>query len=657
MIPAREVLRVAYDAVVQEIDRSRGSRQLTNAFYSKVGDAIFDACYMALENSEAAKGRHKVQKRLHVVSAPVGTGKTTFSLAFITALVRLGQRDTEAPCGCVFLVEQMTKAEQMYRELSTLLPGQVAVWSTDHDVHCTTPAKVLNPAARFHVDDLEHYPVAIVTHAFYKGKRGDKARNVVQGDHSVPRALTVIDEQSEDVKIFDVLHAGASAVLQAIQQDEKMSDVLAPYMQTLLRFMTDKIIGQGSLEKPSDDPSSWNNVASKVEWFTSTLARDYERDHKGDIEGLEAVFGFARALASNRAFIARYGGDAPHFVGYDTNLELRPGMVLLDATADIDGITPLCPWREHVKVPQPSYANLSIVHVPSCTRQKLSTYLKLAKNRRSYVDWMKQTIITHTKPGQHALVVCKKRLFDDRNVPDWLEQDARFDRPTTYQQEYGWELEGRKLCATHWGGFGIGVNEWRDADVVFLFDEFHVPRRVTVARAQGLTSAKATEGPLAAMKALRSKAAQVDTLHEGHLLRWTKQMALRGKGRQFDEHGVCGHQKVVCAGNPEQYERLIANAQRLFPGAKIATEGDGSTSDTYADKLLAFLNAPELPEAISTKWIGEQVGVPWRHWGKDVLKRPKTQACLRSIGWRYVPARGPGGGKLVRAWQGREALS
>ena len=60
-----------------------------------------------------------------------------------------------------------------------------------------------------------------------------------------------------------------------------------------------------------------------------------------------------------------------------------------------------------------------------------------------------------------------------------------------------------------------------------------------------------------------SKSPQVDKLREGHLLRWTKQMALRGKGRNFDEHGVCGHQKVVCRGNADQYERLIANAAHL----------------------------------------------------------------------------------------------
>jgi hypothetical protein len=647
MIPARETLRAAYDAVIEQIDRSRASQQLTNAFYSKVGDAIFDACYSAIGQSEAAKAGAKTPKALKVVSAPMGAGKTTFTLAFITALVQFGEREPDAPRGCVFVVEQMTKADEMYRELSRLLPRKVAVWTTDHDVNCKTPTKVLKPAVRFHVDDLEKHEVAIVTHAFYKGKRGAKARNVLytNGD-TVPRALTIIDEQTDDVAVFDVTLSGAAQVLEAVQQDGASGEHIVPYVKALVEFMTNKLSG-GNLEKPSDDLEAWTDAASGLAWFTTTAAREYERDRKGDIEGLEGVFSFARSLTTTQAFVARAGSDTAHFVGYDLRLELCPGMVLLDATADIDGITALCPWRSQVNV-QAGYANLSIVHVPCYTRQRLKKHFQLVKNRRAYVDWMEATILAHTEPGQRALVVCKKELFDNRNVPHWPENDKRFKRPETYQQEYAWELEGRKLCATHWGGLGIGVNHWRDADVVFLFDEFHQPRRVTIARAQGLMSAKATEGPLAAMKTLNCKSPQVDKLREGHLLRWTKQLALRGKGRNFDERGVCGHQKVVCAGNTEQYERLIANAAHLLPDAKISTDGQASTEDTYAEKLVILLTTPDLPDTISTKWIGKQLGAPWWRWGRKALQRPRTQSCLQSLGLRYVAGQGPGGAKFVK---------
>jgi hypothetical protein len=643
MIPSRKMLRAAYDAVIEEIDSARGSRQLTNAFYAKIGDAIFDACYSALEHSEATKETVNLAPRLHVVSAPMGTGKTSFTVAFIAALVRLTEADPQAQYDCVFVVEQMAKADEMFQALTALIPGKVAVWTTDHNVTCVKPTKVLNLSARFHVDDLQHHAVAVVTHSFFKGPRGHKARNVIHGDVSVPRALTVIDEQPDDVDIFDVTVDGATLVLKAVKRDEEENEVVTPHLQKLVKFMTDKTLFAGtSLEKATDDPTAWR-VAADLEWFHTKVARDYARDRGITIPGLGAVVGFARAMASGYAFIARYGGDVPHFVGYESKLVPTPGMLLLDATADIDGITQLCPWRSHVQVPQARYANLSIVHVKSCTTQRVSKFLKLAKNRYEYVRWIKETILAHTEPGQRALVVCMKALFDNRNVPDWPERDERFDTPDVYLREYGWDLEGRKLCATHWGGFGIGANTWQDADVVFLFDEFHVPRRVTIARAQGLMVAKATEGALGDMKALNSKSPPVDGLYKGHLLRWTKQMALRGKGRHFDENGVCGRQKLVCTGD---YERLVANAEYLFPGAGITKIGD--TAQTYAEKFLELLSRPALPDVLTPKWIGEQVGTPWSVWGKNVLKRPETQACMSALGWRYVPGRGRGGGKFLR---------
>jgi hypothetical protein len=197
-----------------------------------------------------------------------------FTLAFITALVRLRERYLDMPYGSVFLVEQMTKADEMYRELSALLPGKVAVWSTDHDLHCKSPTKVQSPAARFHVSDLENYEVAIVTHAFYKGRRGDKARNVLDDNGAtVPRALTIIDEQSDDISIFDVTLSGATDVLEAVQQDERSGAAVVPYVHALIKFMTKKALG-GSLEKPSDDPAAWAGAASALEWFTTTAARE-----------------------------------------------------------------------------------------------------------------------------------------------------------------------------------------------------------------------------------------------------------------------------------------------------------------------------------------------------------------------------------------------
>ena len=185
------------------------------------------------------------------------------------------------------------------------------------------------------------------------------------------------------------------------------------------------------------------------------------------------MFGLAAAAYKVCAFITRYESEVPRFVGYENNIALRPGMLLMDATADIDGVTQLCPAsRLHMEIPELSFANLEIVHVTSpYVGKNLSKILTTDKARLEYVDWMKAVILQHVKRGQRALVVCKKSLFDHRNVPDWDRRDKRFETPDLYTKHYGWELEDRKLCAIHWGT-GIGENSWQDADVVLLFGEF-----------------------------------------------------------------------------------------------------------------------------------------------------------------------------------------
>src|SRR5262245_14636877 len=124
-LPNRATLRAAYDAAIREIDQSRDKPMLTTEFYTLIGDSLFDACYRALVDYCEAQGSPEQRKpsQLHVVSAPAGAGKTTFSLAFIAALVRLGESDPVTPYGCAFVVDQITKAEEIYQQLAKLLPG------------------------------------------------------------------------------------------------------------------------------------------------------------------------------------------------------------------------------------------------------------------------------------------------------------------------------------------------------------------------------------------------------------------------------------------------------------------------------------------------------------------------------------------------------
>jgi hypothetical protein len=194
----------------------------------------------------------------------------------------------------------------------------------------------------------------------------------------------------------------------------------------------------------------------------------------------------------------------------------------------------------------------------------------------------------------------------------------------------------------HWGT-GIGANTWKDAEVVFLFDEFWIPRRIAIATAQGLLGHNATQGPLRALKGYNSRHSDVDLLWEGHLLRWLKQMALRGRARQFDEHGVCGPQKLVTSADRT---RLLANFDRLFPGAKLEIVDPNAEQMTQAGVLLSLLSRPGLPTTLSTKWISQQMETPWRqitqHLSADMWR------AIENLGCRYVSRKGRLGSTFER---------
>jgi hypothetical protein len=80
-------------------------------------------------------------------------------------------------------------------------------------------------------------------------------------------------------------------------------------------------------------PSPWRPgwlIADQLDWFTSTEAQCVLRDHGAAIPGLDQFFGFARAMTIGCAFAAP-SGTVVQFVGWQSKLMVRPGMILLDA--------------------------------------------------------------------------------------------------------------------------------------------------------------------------------------------------------------------------------------------------------------------------------------------------------------------------------------
>jgi hypothetical protein len=82
----------------------------------------------------------------------------------------------------------------------------------------------------------------------------------------------------------------------------------------------------------------------------------------------------------------------------------------------------------------------------------------------------------------------------------------------------------------------------------------------------------------------------------------------------------------------------------LYPGAKVTlAKAANGVKPSRAEALLSLFSNPDLPDEVSTNWVGDQLGRPWREI-TDVMTK-STRAALEALGWRYVPQRGRGGGR------------
>jgi hypothetical protein len=479
----------------------------------------------------------------------------------------------------VFVVDSVKKANIVFVELVKHLPGKVAIWSTDHNASSNQEPKYLDeePAAKFNRKDLQNYPVIVVTHMSYLGSQGQYARNVVRNGAAGVRVLAVVDEKPEEVPAFEIglpeAQKAAESLLEKYpDEQEKIKEKLD---QLLLLMEAHNHEQPNKVFRPRIELDA-DVLARKLAWFNTKEAGRLLAKHSTDSgDAIARLFGFGSALVNGRAWIAT-DGVVPRFFGYRDNriVNQTAGVILLDATADIDGVSRVVTYRNEIETPKARYDNLEIIHVAQHTKTRLTKYLEDANNAHAYVAWMVSIIMEHMAPGEKGLAVCKKALITQQRVPSWPERDPRFQDKKSFTQDYAWDIDGRNLCVIHWGA-GIGRNDWQDADAVFLFDEFFPRRGISIARTQGYRGDKAHQGDLGAMSSLNSKASGVDMLHEGFVLGWTKQMAVRGRARQYDENGVCGNQRLVVGCD---LKRFMLNAHRLFPGARSQLSAMSATT-------------------------------------------------------------------------------
>jgi hypothetical protein len=287
-------------------------------------------------------------------------------------------------------------------------------------------------------------------------------------------------------------------------------------------------------------------------------------------------------------------------------------------------MTALMKGMEHVDVPTIDFSNLELFHLDPPSRFRfIRQVVSKRSTARPYADWIKTTVVSKTQPGEDVLVVAHNALLEHEYLP-------RSENPA---DPVDWE--GRKVNVIHWG-IGIGSNKYKNKTTVFLFSEFHIPRRKTISDVHGWTG----RGPSTeAMKEASKSEPQGDylTASEGHLLRWTKQLACRGNVRNIDAEGKCGKMRLFTS---MDFHRLTRSRRALFPGCPPPTlvPNRKSSKKTKVETLCRLLATTEL-DILWSNEVEQKTAIKAHHLSQTINESSKVQSTMTAYGWSLVSAK------------------
>jgi hypothetical protein len=605
-------------AAVREIKMVRN--QTVSSFDMAVADAVHETLIQALEDSANGLAVYRV------LSAPTGSGKSTFAISAMKAVVHEGG-------SCLFLCETMQQLEDMYKEVTSIIdPFVVGVFSSAHDIR--TPVELVErdhgfrPSFQMARSQMKDKQVLLCTHAFYRDRNGHMAMEY----RGMPRTVTFIDERPNEVAVYEVTTADVKQIRDALA-NAYGQDFPGVTAATNLHNYLEEEWADGGI-------SNYERLyySKEIEWFQSQACTDTLAAGELKVfthEVFKKVVGLARSIISGYAFAARYTRPVSNnrftgglFIGYDLDMPIRPGTIVLDATADLDGVSKLAQWRIHSPTPRVTFENLQITHIgiPDNIVAPGESWSSITGNRRRaipYGQWIMSEVEKNTSPGDKVLVVTHKAIVENNYVP----ADHRF-----FEEAY--DLNGRQVCFVHWGA-GVGSNRWQDADTVMLFGEFHIPRRVVVGQALGYSRKEATEETLKPYQLPNDEPKDFATLRDGHLDRWLKQLAMRGRARRLDRFGKCGKQRLFITAD---YERVVNNLNILFPGAELTRDTLSVNNSTGRGGKLGLITVlrERRGDRLDAFEIKDQCGVDMVKHGFRYLSDGDVQQVMRDYGWTWV---------------------
>ncbi|MET0100094.1 MAG: hypothetical protein ABW078_00035 [Sedimenticola sp.] len=616
-------------------------RDLTQ-FDELVGNKILT---MALRAWETSSGFQNVQLDvrpqcpglMEAASIATGGGKSQSSFAFIAAAVKLDPEFSAA-----YIVPTVKMGIEAQEGIEALLgEGSTTLWSSFHKHKGRDLARVERklgfiPQRVVDKKELPDSRIVILTHKFLQSEIASDSDQGVRMYKGRLRDVVFIDEHPDLVRVVSTT---PSAVQQfhddlsrwEVQQDwlPILSDVAGRMAKTMQAadkgFIVPQLVSQ-------EEAGVFSEATTQ---FLAELIADEMSSFKKQSEAsrYSELILFLRAASQSSCFYSKMDKT---FTAYQLDFEPQPGFMLLDATADINGLLELHPEIGIVRdVPQVNYENLKV----RCAKlpkgfKSIREITKDHEKGEKYGRWIRRTVLANTKPGDDVLVVTHKDVLglhfvkpadDVENPDDW---------------------EGRKVNTLNWGA-GVGQNSWKNKTHVFLFNEFYPPRHKTISETHGWSLKPVSDEVL---QDANSKKIGTDRYRPqgiylnpfvGHLLRWSKQLAMRGNARNIDAQGNCQPMTLVVT---TPLPDLLEHFERLYPGAPLprAAEKPNGVEDIVAevsgrDGLIDLLiDAPR--SILGADEVQRRTGIQQSKLSRE-MSAESVQAVAQAYGWSLRSAK------------------
>lgn len=560
----------------------------------------------------------------HVVAAGTGTGKTTFTLALIAALVRSNPVYTAA-----FVTPTIEAAQAAYDALFKMLTRDlVSIHSSAHATASEATKRGGSIRRHFEVNgpssrnSLVHARVAICTHEAWLGEGLSDISHGIRYHSSGHRKNVFVDEFPDTVRVQDI---AASDLVELANELERHSDT-----RSLARSLI-KLATIGCAETVGANSRFWLvQRLSDIDMIKLNSFDEKRLTSASQPDRCKAALTALKRSCVGQAFWVRTGSQIEgvslghkRLVTYSDSFRGHPGLIVLDATA---AYAPHAQTMMTASVPKVQYPNLKICHLDGPRELKGECVSRLNKTGLTgYAKWIAKVVRHHGKASEASLVVVHKSVED--HVRDALRTEI---------------AEKECVQVTHWG-CDVGSNEYRDCKTVFMFSEFYQPRHVYLAKALGSTGKQATDYALRQATGQRSSGL-VSEVEEAHLFRQFKQMASRGTARQVDDHGIAAPMRVITS---MDRARLLRCLPELFPSAPapVNLASPNTTKFTKGQKLASHLmqhmQARTRLALCATDIYGATGIMP-----KDLNRAFNSRECvnLEVFGWSFTP----GAGRLTK---------